>query len=496
MIRRNRPLIAAVAASIAIHLAVLSVLVPPRLSRPAEDRIYVVYLIPSESQELGEPAEAPDPLSLPEDAESEEEMHREETTLVALPDLPVRHEDFLNSAVPAPLALDPTVSASGVETELSSARHGEAGPSPAPETSSAALPSPESLDAPVPVREGISAAAPRPETPEMPSPVAKTPPTAGHGFHASDPLVVPMLPPHRPALEEMAAPLPAEAAFTNGRPSGAEALPLRPASPIDPVASVDGRDAILPGSPQSDVPVAAAPPRSAPQPSRALASPARRRSSLSDEGNGPVNHSSGLGPENLAPRLPRTETFEPIGLQPVVEPRIPEEPSRAARAVPLLPEERLPTSASSLVPAPAGPMATLAPTPMPAEPAPRVPYPAPGPAPVGASARPAAPGRRLVPEPVPGELLATGALLHFEEPHYPRPLRRRGIEGFVEVTVHLDGQGNVTHWHVDRFEPDAALKAEVERVVPLWRFYVAPEWEREGAVPPPVTVRIEFRLDE
>jgi len=90
-----------------------------------------------------------------------------------------------------------------------------------------------------------------------------------------------------------------------------------------------------------------------------------------------------------------------------------------------------------------------------------------------------------------------GAPVDFEvyvEPLYPPALRRRGVEGFVELVVHIDGEGRVVGWDTVAFGPDAAFKEEVERVVGQWRFSApagpgpdAPPWRRR--------VRIVFRLE-
>lgn len=124
-----------------------------------------------------------------------------------------------------------------------------------------------------------------------------------------------------------------------------------------------------------------------------------------------------------------------------------------------------------------------------------------GPAPTG-TFRTGTTGMDLVPEwvhlgPAEGDGILPGTSVDFDvyvEPLYPRALRRRGIEGFVELIVHIDGEGRVIGWDMVDFGPDAAFKEEVERVVGRWRFSTpadpgagAPPWHRR--------VRIEFRLE-
>jgi len=118
-----------------------------------------------------------------------------------------------------------------------------------------------------------------------------------------------------------------------------------------------------------------------------------------------------------------------------------------------------------------------------------------------APSRTGTPELDLLPEwipvvPVDGDGGLLGAAVDFDvyvEPLYPRALRRRGIEGFVELIVRIDGEGRVVDWDIVAFGPDAAFKDEVERVVGQWRF--SPP-AGAGAGPPPWhrRVRIEFRL--
>lgn len=83
----------------------------------------------------------------------------------------------------------------------------------------------------------------------------------------------------------------------------------------------------------------------------------------------------------------------------------------------------------------------------------------------------------------------------FVEPIYPRPLRRQGIEGYVEVLVRVGRDGEVLAWEVTDFVPVEAFKEAVNEVVPRWRFVVPSSQAKENGEPFLVRVRVEFRLD-
>src|SRR5690606_18172463 len=109
----------------------------------------------------------------------------------------------------------------------------------------------------------------------------------------------------------------------------------------------------------------------------------------------------------------------------------------------------------------------------------------------------------LIPEWIPaagdeGEGVAPAAFTdfaHFVEPTYPRALRRRGVEGFVELIIRVDAQGRVIDWEVTDFGPVPAFKEEVERVAGRWRFSPAEISGMGGSTLTSRRVRIEFKLE-
>lgn len=84
----------------------------------------------------------------------------------------------------------------------------------------------------------------------------------------------------------------------------------------------------------------------------------------------------------------------------------------------------------------------------------------------------------------------------YREPVYPPSLRRRGVEGFVDVQIHTDPAGRVVSWQILRQEGSEFFATAVDAVVSHWEFVMDPTWERLNLAPPPFVVRVEFRLSD
>lgn len=75
---------------------------------------------------------------------------------------------------------------------------------------------------------------------------------------------------------------------------------------------------------------------------------------------------------------------------------------------------------------------------------------------------------------------------------YPEALKGSGVEGYVQVRVWLDPEGQVTRWEVANVRGGEAFVQAVAEAVEQWRFRVHPAWSLAGRQPPVVVVPVRF----
>src|SRR5690606_24807521 len=79
---------------------------------------------------------------------------------------------------------------------------------------------------------------------------------------------------------------------------------------------------------------------------------------------------------------------------------------------------------------------------------------------------------------------------------YPDALKGSGVEGYVQVRLWLDGEGQVMRWEVANVRGGEAFVEAVAEAVPQWRFRVHPAWSLAGRQPPVVVVPVRFSESE
>lgn len=79
---------------------------------------------------------------------------------------------------------------------------------------------------------------------------------------------------------------------------------------------------------------------------------------------------------------------------------------------------------------------------------------------------------------------------------YPDSLKGSGVEGYVQVRLWLDAEGQVIRWEVANVRGGEAFVQAVAEAVQHWRFRVHPAWSLAGRQPPVVVVPVRFTEHE
>jgi len=83
---------------------------------------------------------------------------------------------------------------------------------------------------------------------------------------------------------------------------------------------------------------------------------------------------------------------------------------------------------------------------------------------------------------------------HYPQPAYPAEAKQAGVEGMVVVQLYISAEGSVVEHRILKAKPeDAGFQAEVERVLPQWRF--TPARKNNKPIAAWVQVPVKFKLN-